>query len=63
MNTSYPENTADRDQEFIYKLSLAVFSTDEIQSFLKENDLRVFNRNNLTFVKSNVLRKVALIFL
>lgn len=53
MNRLYPDNSEDRDEEFIYKLSLGVFSLEEIQSFLKADDLRKLKRDNLAFVKSN----------
>lgn len=57
MNSSYPENTADYDEQFIYKLAVATFSVKEIHGFLKTNYLNSFDRHKLHFVKSKAYLK------
>lgn len=53
MNISYPETTADYDEEFVYRLAVSVFCMEEIKSFLENLNLLAFNKPRLCFVKSN----------
>lgn len=53
MNASYPENTTDYDEEFVFYLATSVFDMEEMKDFLKSNNQRSFNKTRLSFVKSN----------
>lgn len=57
MNTSYPENTVDSDEEFVYVSCGSIFNLDEIDKFLANDDLRSFNSERLKFVKSKDSRE------
>lgn len=51
MNVSYPENTVDYDEDFIFVLAAEVFQFNEIEEFLKNDNLLAFSRDELQFVK------------
>lgn len=50
---TYPESTPDRDEEFLYNLSVAVFSLDEVKKFLSNGNLLAFDADKLKFVQGN----------
>lgn len=50
---SYPENSIDHDEHFIYIISVATLQMNEIENFLKYDDLRYINPDTLNLIKSN----------
>lgn len=54
MNVSYPENTIDYDEDFIYVLAASVLRQNELKEFSKTHDLRSIDKIRLSFMKSNL---------
>lgn len=54
MNSSFPENSSDYDEKFVYFLTVAVLNMTEMKDFLKDNKLRNINHDKRLFIKSKI---------